>query len=161
MIKNYKQYNESLLDKLKGPSKEDVENFYYEKEIKNILDGGKRRIMFKNWDKSYDSKSILKKIQRDKQTMVEVETRIQKDIDANKRLTRWIWGYVENSKNSVSRKVVFYVLPTKEQYTSYVLTINGIDGELVWLIYDNNLIYAGGSDEYREDGIKLYNLEND
>jgi hypothetical protein len=117
------------------------------------------KIRYTNWSKPYDNPEYIKySVEKNNIVRVELQERIESDIKEGKNVEKWIWGYVINSggPDGIDTKSVCYgVYPTVEQHTSYVL-LDAIGGGLHWYIFGNEYVKAGGSEELRNEGIKLY-----
>lgn len=116
------------------------------------------RIRWNNWD-NWQTTADRRKIVRDNQkTRRELKERIEKDMEEGKDLSKWIWGYVidRGSEHGFdTKRPVYAVYPQMDDHLSYVLA-DSIGGGLHWYNYGNEDVMAGGSDELREEGIKIY-----
>lgn len=115
------------------------------------------KIRWNNWD-NWQTPQDRRKIVRDNRKIrYELKQRIEEDMEAGKDLSKWIWGYVidRGGQGLDTKKHVYGVYPQMDDHLSYVLA-DSIGGGTHWYNYGNEDIYAGGSDEMREEGIRIY-----
>ena len=116
------------------------------------------KIRWNNWDDNQTREDRRKIIRNNQKTRRELKERIEQDIEQGKDLSKWIWGYVidRGGEHGLdTKKPVYGVYPQMNNHISYVLA-DSIGGGLQWYNYGNEDIMAGGSDEFREEGIKMY-----
>jgi len=120
--------------------------------------------LHKNWGLPHQDKEFIdRNVENNKKSMESLKNRIESDMKKGKSLEKWIWGYVINKggKGGIDTESVCYGrYPTKKQDTSYVL-IDSVGGGLVWAIYSNENVMAGGNDKFRDRGIEIYRIMQD
>jgi hypothetical protein len=113
-----------------------------------------------NWGQGWETPKYIRGVVRsNKKFKQELLERIDKDISEGKNLERWIWGYVINVGATADMNissVCYGVLPQVKNNMSYCLC-EVVGGGVMWLNYENRQVCAGGSNEMRNEGIKMYN----
>jgi hypothetical protein len=115
------------------------------------------KIRWNNWLESETHEDRRRIVRNNQKVRRELQERIEKDMESGKDLSKWIWGYVidRGGVGLDTKKPVYGVYPQMNNHLSYVLA-DSIGGELHWYNYGNEDIMAGGSEEYRQEGRKIY-----
>jgi len=116
------------------------------------------RIRWNNWDDNQTHQDRRKILRDNWKSMTELKQRVDQDMEQGKDLSKWIWGYVIDRGGDHgfdTKRPVYGVYPQMNNHLSFVLA-DSIGGGTHWYNYGNEDVMAGGSDELREEGIKLY-----